>query len=86
MGCSPYLVVGTNQHLGIELADGRVVLDHEDPLRRIRRVSRWCDSGLGAGIFKELDQAFGLRGKSWHRQVYQLVGHAHPQFRGMDQG
>jgi hypothetical protein len=56
---------GPNQHSGIDLADGSVVLDHEDTLRSIHWDSRWGDKGFDAAILKEGVHISGLR--SAHR-------------------
>jgi hypothetical protein len=51
------------------LADDHAVLNHENALRRIRRVPRGRDHGFGAGIFKKHVHISGLRWKSTHQRA-----------------
>lgn len=62
-----HLVAGANQYSGIDLAGDRVVLDHENSLGRIRRVSRCRGSGFRTGDFKMRAHLFGgVLAGNWH--------------------
>ena len=43
-----HLIAGASQDLGADLASGRVVLDHEDALGRIRRALPRCVNRLSS--------------------------------------